>query len=105
VDPNNMDARTGCASEMVRTFAERLMAAEVDVLRNAGYGEVTLEHTNSRNAYRGRRLDTRMGTVDVSRGSPSRSSRAAQTPKTSETGTTSNTQLLTSRSPCATDVP
>ena len=29
--------------EMVRTFAERLMAAEVEVLCNAGYGEVTPE--------------------------------------------------------------
>jgi putative transposase len=59
--PNNMDALewlrkhldaeggSDLLREMVRTFAERLMAAEVDVLCNAGYGEVTPERTNSRN--------------------------------------------------------
>jgi transposase-like protein len=52
-------------SEMVRTFAERLMAAEVDVLCNARFGEVTPERTNSRNGYRSRPLDTRVGTIDL----------------------------------------
>jgi transposase-like protein len=52
--------------EMVRSFAERLMAAEVDTLCNAGYGEVTPERTNSRNGYRSRQLDTRVGSVDLS---------------------------------------
>jgi hypothetical protein len=51
--------------EMVRTFAERLMAAWVDVLCNAGFVEVTPERTNSRNGYRSRRLDTRVGTIDL----------------------------------------
>lgn len=51
--------------EMVRSFAERLMAAEVDVLCNAGYGEVTTERTNSRNGYRPRAFDTRVGTIDL----------------------------------------
>jgi transposase-like protein len=51
--------------EMVRTFAERLMAAEVDVVCNAGFGEVTAERTNSRNGYRSRQLDTRVGTMDL----------------------------------------
>jgi hypothetical protein len=32
--------------EMVVTFARQLMAAEVDVLCNAGYGEVTSERVN-----------------------------------------------------------
>ena len=40
------------------------MAAEVDVLCNAGYGEVTPERTNSRNGYRSRQLDTRVGSID-----------------------------------------
>jgi transposase-like protein len=52
--------------EMVRTFAERLMAAEVEVLCNAGYGEITPERTNSRNGYRSRQLDTRVGSSDLS---------------------------------------
>ena len=51
--------------EMVATFAERLMAAEVEVLCNAGYGEVTPERTNRRNGYRTRQLDTRVGSIDV----------------------------------------
>jgi transposase-like protein len=52
--------------EMVRTFAERLMAAEVDVVCGAGYGEVSPERVNSRNGYRSRQLDTRVGSVDLS---------------------------------------
>jgi putative transposase len=52
--------------EMVRTFAERLIGAEVEVLCNAGYGEVTPERTNSRNGYRSRQLNTRLGSMDLS---------------------------------------
>ncbi len=51
--------------EMVKTFAERLMDAEVEVLCNAGYGEVTPERTNSRNGYRARQLDTRVGSIEL----------------------------------------
>jgi transposase-like protein len=51
--------------EMVRSFAEGLMAAEMDVVCNAGYGEVTPDRTNSRNGYRSRTLDTRVGTIDL----------------------------------------
>jgi transposase-like protein len=51
--------------EMVRSFAERLMSAEVEALCNAGYGEVSAERTNSRNGYRARELDTRVGTVEL----------------------------------------
>jgi transposase-like protein len=75
--PNNIDAlewlrkhldaeSSDLLREMVRTFAERLMAAEVDVLCNAGYGEITAERTNSRNGYRARQLDTRVGSIDLS---------------------------------------
>ena len=73
--PNNMDALewlrkhldddNDLLREMVCTFAERLMAAEVDAICNAGYGEVTPERTNSRNGYRSRQLDTRVGSMDV----------------------------------------
>ena len=41
------------------------MAAEVDVLCGAAYGEVTPDRTNHRNGYRERRWDTRVGTIDV----------------------------------------
>jgi putative transposase len=74
--PTNMDALewlrkqldaegSDLLREMVRTFAERLMAAEVDVLCNAGYGEITSERMNSRNGYRARQLDTRVGSIDL----------------------------------------
>jgi putative transposase len=77
VVPDNMDALewlrkhldaegSDLLREMVRTFAERLMGAEVDTLCNASYGEVTPERTNSRNGYRSRQLDTRVGSVDLS---------------------------------------
>jgi putative transposase len=74
--PNNMDALdwlrkhldadgSDLLREMVKTFAERLMAAEVEVLCNAGYGEVTPERVNSRNGYRARQLDTRVGSMEL----------------------------------------
>ncbi len=76
VNTNNMDALgwlrkhldedgNDLLREMVREFAERLMAAEVDVLCGAGYGEVSAERVNSRNGYRDRRWDTRAGSIDV----------------------------------------
>jgi putative transposase len=63
--PNNMDALewlrkhldaegSDLLREMVRGFAERLMAAEVDVVCNAGYGEITQERINSRSGYQPR---------------------------------------------------
>jgi putative transposase len=76
VVPNNMDALewlrknleadgSDLMREMVRTFAERLMAAEVDVVCNAGYGEISAERINSRNGYRPRQLDTRVGSMEL----------------------------------------
>ena len=75
VVPNNMDALewlrkhlededSDLLAQMVKVFAERLMAAEVDALCSAGYGEVTPERTNSRNGLRHRDFDTRVGTID-----------------------------------------
>jgi putative transposase len=51
--------------EMVKAFAEHLMAAEADALCGAGYGERSPERTNSRNGYRSRTFDTRAGTIDL----------------------------------------
>ena len=51
--------------EMVRGFAEQLMAAEVDVLTGAGWGEITPERVNHRNGYRARPFDTRVGTIEL----------------------------------------
>ena len=54
-----------CCGEMVAPFAEALMAAEVELSCNAGYGEVTPERTNRRKGYRTRPVDTRVGSIDV----------------------------------------
>ena len=51
--------------EMVKTFADALMSAEADALCGAAYGERSDERTNSRNGYRPRDWDTRVGTVDL----------------------------------------
>lgn len=51
--------------EMIKTFAEELMAAEAQGLCGAGYGEVSPERTNSRNGYRHRDFDTRAGTIEL----------------------------------------
>jgi putative transposase len=50
---------------MVKTFAEALMSAEADALCGAGYGERSDERVNSRNGYRQRDWDTRVGTVEL----------------------------------------
>jgi len=51
--------------EMVKTFAETLMAAEADALCGADYRERSPERTNRRNGYRARDWDTRAGTIDL----------------------------------------
>jgi len=51
--------------QMVQTFAGALMGAEADALCDAGYGERTPDRTNSRNGYRERTWDTRVGTMEV----------------------------------------
>ncbi|HEV8536328.1 MAG TPA: IS256 family transposase [Candidatus Limnocylindria bacterium] len=51
--------------EMVTTFAQTLMSAEVDVLTGAPYRERGETRTNRRNGYRSRRWDTRAGTIDL----------------------------------------
>jgi putative transposase len=51
--------------EMVMSFISTLMGGEVDAICGAGYGEVSPERVNSRNGYRHRDFDTRLGTLDV----------------------------------------
>ena len=51
--------------EMVKSFAEQLMSAEANAVCGAGYGERSAERVNSRNGYRHRDFDTRVGTVDL----------------------------------------
>ncbi len=76
IDNNNMDALAwlrkqldddgnDLIAEMVREFAQRLMAAEVDALTGAGWGEQSPDRVNHRNGYRPRPFDTRVGTIDL----------------------------------------
>src|SRR5262245_46225612 len=51
--------------DMVKTFAEALMSAEADAVCGAPYGVRSDERTNSRNGYRARDWDTRVGTVEL----------------------------------------
>jgi putative transposase len=51
--------------EMVQVFTEALMGTEADAVCNAAYGERSHERINSRNGYRSRRWDTRVGTIDL----------------------------------------
>ena len=76
IDNNNMDALAwlrkqldedgnDLLAEMVREFAQRLMAAEVDALTGAGWGEQSPDRVNHRNGYRQRPFDTRVGSIDL----------------------------------------
>jgi putative transposase len=53
------------ARAMLQSFAEALMSAEASMLCQAAYGERSDERVNSRNGYRDRRWDTRVGTIDL----------------------------------------
>jgi putative transposase len=65
---NHLDGEDGdqdLTRAMLQVFAEALMSAEASMQCQAGYGERTDERTNSRNGYRDRRWDTRVGTIDL----------------------------------------
>jgi putative transposase len=53
-------------AELVKTFVNQLMGAEADAICGAGYGERSPERVNSRNGYRAREFDTRVGTIELS---------------------------------------
>jgi putative transposase len=59
------DGDVDLARAMLAAFAEVLMSAEASAMCGAGYGERTEERTNSRNGYRGRDWDTRVGTIEL----------------------------------------
>lgn len=50
---------------MLTEMVSALMGAEIDAVCGAGYGERSGERVNSRNGYRGRPWDTRVGTIDL----------------------------------------
>lgn len=51
--------------DLLTTFVNALLGAQADAVCGAGYRERTEERVNSRNGYRYRDLDTRVGTLDV----------------------------------------
>jgi len=51
--------------DLLTTFVNALLSAQADAVCGAGYRERTAERVNSRNGYRHRDLDTRVGTLDV----------------------------------------
>ncbi|WP_159851230.1 transposase [Nocardia sp. CY41] len=51
--------------EMLSTVVHSLMSAEADAMCGADYGECSQQRVNSRNGYRHRDFDTRVGTIDV----------------------------------------
>lgn len=51
--------------ELLHDVVDRIMAADVDALTGAAHGARTPERVNQRNGYRGRRFDTRLGTLDL----------------------------------------
>ena len=53
------------ARDKLGAFAQTLMSAQASMMCEAGYNERTDERVTSRNGYRHRRWDTRMGTIDL----------------------------------------
>jgi putative transposase len=58
-------ADTDLLREMVLGFVQALMSAEADAACGAALGERSAERVNQRNGYRERRLDTRVGTLEL----------------------------------------
>ena len=54
------------ARAMLQAFAQTLMSAQASSMCGAAYGERSEERTNSRNGYRVRDWDTRVGTIELS---------------------------------------
>ena len=59
------DGDSDLARAMLQTFAETLMSAQAQMACEADYRERSDERVNSRNGYRTRRWDTRVGSIDL----------------------------------------
>jgi transposase-like protein len=60
-----VDADSDLLRELVSGVVDALMSAEADAACGAEYGERSPDRTNSRNGYRERRWDTRVGTIPL----------------------------------------
>lgn len=65
LEENLASASPDLLRQMVKTFAEALMSADVDAVCGADYGRPSPDRTASRNGYRQREWDTRVGTIDL----------------------------------------
>jgi putative transposase len=59
------DGDTDLARAMLQAFAEAIMSAQASMQCGAGYGERSGERENSRNGYRTRPWDTRVGSIEL----------------------------------------
>ncbi|MFN3708376.1 transposase, partial [Microcella sp.] len=59
------DASPDLMRTLLHTMINTLLSAEADAVCGAEYGTPSPDRTNSRNGYRARELDTRVGTIDV----------------------------------------
>ena len=60
------DGDTDMVRSMLGAFADAVMSAQASMQCNAGYAERSPERENSRNGYRTRPWDTRVGTIELS---------------------------------------
>ncbi|WP_225746005.1 IS256 family transposase [Corynebacterium sp. Marseille-P4611] len=51
--------------QMLTDFINQILSAQADTVCGADYATVSAERTNTRNGYRHRQLDTRVGSIDV----------------------------------------
>jgi putative transposase len=71
IDPARMlgqalsDASPDLMRHLLGTVINSLLSADADNVCGAEYGVVSPDRVNSRNGYRHRELDTRVGTIDV----------------------------------------
>ncbi|TLF77552.1 IS256 family transposase [Nocardia cyriacigeorgica] len=71
IDPNQPFAEQLAAAspdllrQMLASFMHTMMNTEADAICGAEYGQRSAERVNSRNGYRHRDFDTRLGTIDV----------------------------------------
>jgi transposase-like protein len=65
LEENLASASPDLLRRMVKTFAEAMMSADVDALCGAEYGRPSPDRVASRNGYRQREWDTRVGTIDL----------------------------------------
>ena len=59
------DASPDLMRTLLATVINALLSADADAVCGAEYGQPDPDRTNSRNGYRHRDLDTRVGTLDV----------------------------------------